>query len=97
MESVGYTERDNRKLFKPEYLSLFGESMSKMKIELHKAGLTTRKELKITGKTTILKLLSNLKITPDSVIIFKDGEPIPIDDEICDNDSIKIVDVLSRV
>ncbi|UCG70630.1 MAG: MoaD/ThiS family protein [Thermoplasmata archaeon] len=53
------------------------------------------KETKLKKGARGLDLLDKLNLAPDAHIISRKGEPIPLDDELIDGDSISIIKVVS--
>jgi sulfur carrier protein len=66
-----------------------------MKILVTKFNNNSPVEIEVDKNSTPYDILKKLKLTPDTMIILRDGQPIPIDEELNDNDNIKIIQVVS--
>lgn len=66
-----------------------------MKIKLHLVNDDKDFELNLTTGAPAGDSLKELKIPPDTVIITRDGKPIPIDTPLRNNDKLSIIRVLS--
>ena len=47
------------------------------------------------GGSTIIEVLRGMGIKPDTVIVLREGKPVPIDDKVNKNDKITILKVVS--
>ena len=67
-----------------------------MRIEtkLYPENKTTALDFKVES-ATVMDVLSRLNIKPDTVVVIKDNDPIPIDDDVKDGDKLKIIKVAS--
>jgi sulfur carrier protein ThiS len=66
-----------------------------MKIHLTKFDDRSPIELEVDDKSTAYDVLKKLELTPDTMIVLRDDQPIPIDEELNENDKIKIIQVIS--
>ena len=53
------------------------------------------KEVEINKGSTILDLLKKIDIKPDTVIVLEKNKPLPIDDDLTDNQKLTIIQVSS--
>jgi sulfur carrier protein ThiS len=66
-----------------------------MKIHLTKFDDKSPIELEVDDNSTAYDILKKLELTPDTMIVLRDDQPIPIDEELNENDKIKIIQVIS--
>lgn len=66
-----------------------------MKIKLHLVNDDRDFELDLSNGALVGDSLKELKIPPDTVIITRDGKPIPIDTPLNNNDKLSLIRVLS--
>lgn len=52
-------------------------------------------ELEVDDNSTAYDILKKLELTPDTMIVLRNDQPIPIDEELNENDKIKIIQVIS--
>ena len=52
-------------------------------------------KLKLPSSATLIDMLEKLQIPPDTVIIMRDGAPIPIDTNLKPNDEVEVIRVVS--
>ncbi|MEI7623192.1 MAG: MoaD/ThiS family protein [Actinomycetes bacterium] len=62
-----------------------------MKVRLH----NPRRDLEIEGPITIINLLDKLDLNREAVLVVRDGELVPGDESLSDDDSIEIRPVIS--
>lgn len=62
-----------------------------MKVRLH----NPRRDLEIEGPITIINLLNKLDLNREAVLVVRDGELVPGDENLSDTDSIEIRPVIS--
>lgn len=62
-----------------------------MKVRLH----NPRRDLDIEGPITIINLLAKLDLNREAVLVVRDGELVPGDESLSDDDSIEIRPVIS--
>lgn len=62
-----------------------------MKVRLH----NPRRELEIEGPITIINLLERLDLNREAVLVVRDGELVPGDENLSDDDAIEIRPVIS--
>ena len=62
-----------------------------VKVRLH----NPRRELEIEGPITIINLLARLDLNREAVLVVRDGELVPGDESLSDDDSIEIRPVIS--
>ncbi|MSW29392.1 MAG: thiamine biosynthesis protein ThiS [Actinobacteria bacterium] len=62
-----------------------------MKVRLH----NPRRDLDIEGPITIINLLARLDLNREAVLVVRDGELVPGDQSLSDDDSIEIRPVIS--
>ena len=53
------------------------------------------KKIELQENSTALDMLKKLDLNPDTMLIIRDSEPIPVDEELNDEDILKIVRVVS--
>lgn len=62
-----------------------------MNVRLH----NPRRDIEIQGPITILNLLARLDLNREAVLVVRDGELVPGDESLSDDDSIEIRPVIS--
>lgn len=62
-----------------------------VKVRLH----NPRRDLEIEGPITIINLLARLDLNREAVLVVRDGELVPGDEALSDEDSIEIRPVIS--
>ncbi len=62
-----------------------------VKVQLH----NPRRDLDIEGPITIINLLARLDLNREAVLVVRDGELVPGDESLSDDDSIEIRPVIS--
>jgi len=63
----------------------------RVKVRLH----NPRRDLDIEGPITIINLLARLDLNREAVLVVRDGELVPGDQSLADDDSIEIRPVIS--
>ncbi|CAB4346100.1 unannotated protein [freshwater metagenome] len=63
----------------------------RVKVRLH----NPRRDLDIEGPITIINLLARLDLNREAVLVVRDGELVPGDQSLSDDDSIEIRPVIS--
>jgi len=66
----------------------------RIEIKLYPENKTTALDFKVEN-ATVMDVLSRLNIKPDTVVVIKDNDPIPIDEDVNDGDKLKIIKVAS--
>jgi len=66
----------------------------RIEIKLYPENKTTALDFKVES-ATVMDVLSRLNIKPDTVVVIKDNDPIPIDEGVKDGDKLKIIKVAS--
>ena len=66
-----------------------------MIIKLHLINDSKRLNLNLPESALVIDSLKKLDIPPDTVIITRNGQPIPIDSELADGDELAVIRVLS--
>ena len=66
----------------------------RIEIKLYPENKTTALDFKVES-ATVMDVLSRLNIKPDTVVVIKDNDPIPIDEDVKDGDKLKIIKVAS--
>jgi len=66
-----------------------------MKISLTILPDKSTKTVEVVKGTLIIDLLRSLKLSPDSLIVLKNNQPIPIDEELHTAESLSILKVAS--
>ena len=66
-----------------------------MKVNVIVFEAKTREELELPENATSYDILKKLDLRPDTLIITRNNQPIPIDEELIDNDEIKLIRVIS--
>ena len=66
----------------------------RIEIKLYPENKTTALDFKVES-ATVMDVLSRLNIKPDTVVVTKDNDPIPIDEDVKDGDKLKIIKVAS--
>ena len=66
-----------------------------MRVQVTKFDDRSPIELEVEDNSTAYDILKKLELTPDTMIVMRDNKPIPIDEELCDNDKIKLIQVIS--
>jgi len=66
----------------------------RIEIKLYPENKTTALDFKVES-ATVMDVLSRLNIKPDTVVVIKDNDPIPIDEDVNDGDKLKIIKVAS--
>jgi sulfur carrier protein ThiS len=54
-----------------------------------------KKELQLEKKSTINDLLKKLDLKPDTVVVMNNDKPIPVDDDLTDEEELTILQVSS--
>lgn len=54
-----------------------------------------RRELELTGRRNVGKLIDELGLNPESVIVVREGELLTHDDLVADTDSVEIISAIS--
>ncbi len=73
---------------------MFGPSACdhvRVKVRLH----NPRRDLDIEGPITIINLLARLDLNREAVLVVRDGELVPGDESLSDDDAIEIRPVIS--
>lgn len=63
----------------------------RVKVRLH----NPRRDLEIDGPITIINLLARLDLNREAVLVVRDGELVPGDESLADDDAIEIRPVIS--
>ena len=66
----------------------------RIEIKLCPENKTTALDFKVES-TTVMDVLLRLNIKPDTVVVIRNGDPIPIDEDVKDGDKLKIIKVAS--
>jgi sulfur carrier protein ThiS len=66
-----------------------------MKVNVTKFNDKSSIELEVDEKSSAYDILRLLGLTPDTMIVLRDQKPIPIDEELNENDNLKIIQVIS--
>jgi len=66
----------------------------RIEIKLYPENKTIALDFKVES-ATVMDVLSRLNIKPDTVVVIKDNDPIPIDEGVKDGDKLKIIKVAS--
>ncbi len=66
-----------------------------MKLQLTKFDDKNPIEIEVADRSTAYDILKKLELTPDTMIVVRNDQPIPIDEELKENDKIKIIQVIS--
>ncbi len=66
-----------------------------MKIHLTKFDDRSPIEFEVDDNSTAYDILKKLELTPDTMIVLRNDQPIPIDEELNENDKIRIIQVIS--
>ena len=66
-----------------------------MKVNVNKFDNASSIDVEVNNGSTVYDVLKKLELTPDTMIVIRDGQPISIDEELNDNDKIKIIQVIS--
>ena len=66
-----------------------------MKIQVKTLPENKKKEIDIKSGSKIIDLIRKINLKPDSIVVLKDTVPIPIDDEITENQKLTIIKVSS--
>ena len=69
--------------------------MANIKIKVFVDKENKDKTMELSGNSTVLSLLNELKINPVTVIVSRDNELILEDEKLNDNDKIKVLSVIS--
>ena len=79
----------------PLYLYCISIYLIIMKVQVTKFNDRSPIELEVDENSTPYDVLKKLELTPDTMIVLRDEKPIPIDEELNENDKIKIIQVIS--
>jgi sulfur carrier protein ThiS len=66
-----------------------------MKIQLKTLPENTKKEIDIKSGSKIIDLIRKINLKPDSIVVLNDTIPVPIDDELTENQKLTIIKVSS--
>ncbi len=66
-----------------------------MKVTVTFSRSNKRKDLKIPSGSTSSDILKKLNLKPDTLIVMNDDTPIPIDQEVTNNQHLTIIQVAS--
>ena len=86
----------NKKLKKPKKNNYkFQYQRINMEINVHLINDDKHQKLTLPKQSRAVDTLKKLKIPPDTVIITRNNQPIPIDSELEPGDKLKIIRVIS--
>jgi sulfur carrier protein ThiS len=80
-----------KSLIKPFFISL----SIPVKISVKLSRKKEIKEVNLEKGSTVLDLLKQLKLKPDTIIVMNNNLPIPVDDVLEDNQNLSIIQVSS--
>lgn len=66
-----------------------------MKIQVTIFDAKSTEELELPAKSTAYEVIKKLELQPDILIVTRNDQPIPIDEELNDQDELKLIRVIS--
>ena len=66
-----------------------------MKIKINITRTNQNREINIKPGSKIIELLDKINMKPDTLIVLKNNKPIPINEQLKENDELKIIQVSS--
>ena len=85
------TDKVVKSLIKPFFIWVLIQV--KIKVKISRSNI--EKNIQLEKGSTVMDLLNKLKIKPDTVVVMSDKLPIPIDENLKDNQKITVIQVFS--